>query len=57
MSEEKKPDEKAGATVLDDDALEAVSGGEKLSSMAMGDKAWDFVKEMFGANDDTEQQP
>ncbi len=57
MSEEKKLDEKTGATALDDAVLEAVSGGEKLSSMAMGDKAWDFVKEMFGANDDMEQQP
>ena len=58
MSEEKKPDEKTGATALDDAVLEAVSGGEKKPPLSSwGDAAWDIAKEMFGANDDMEQQP
>ena len=58
MSEEKKPDEKTGATALDDAVLETVSGGTKAPEQkSWADQAWDFAKEMFGANEDKEQQP
>ena len=60
MSEEKKPDEKTGATALDDTVLEAVSGGEKKRStnywadQAAADvAAWASLH----VDNDTEQRP
>ena len=57
MSEEKKLDEKTGATALDDTVLEAVSGGEKsLSLDYWANQALADVKEKLSANENKEQQ-
>ena len=57
MSEEKKLDEKTGATALDDTVLEAVSGGEKSRSLDYwANQALADVKEKLGANENKEQQ-
>lgn len=60
MSEEKKLDEKTGATALDDTVLEAVSGGEKSLSLdywadqaAADVAAWASLH----VDNDTEQRP
>lgn len=60
MSEEKKLDEKTGATALDDAVLEAVSGGEKkLSSNYWADwsSAYTDAWAELQVDNDTEQQP
>ena len=59
MSEEKKLDEKTGATALDDAALEAVSGGEKKLPMNYwAEKSLDdlAVWTNLYSDNDTEQQ-
>ena len=60
MSEEKKLDEKTGATALDDAVLEAVSGGEKKPPMSSwADQAWAYADALadLHVDNDTEQQP
>ena len=60
MTDEKKtlrggltPEQKN--TALDEDTLEAVSGG--MTSMGWAERSWDRLKEILGANDDKEQKP
>ena len=42
---------------LDESALDAVSGGNSMTSKARAKKAWDGVKAMFPDDEEKEQQP
>ena len=42
---------------LDDEAVEAVTGGLKRSSKDLAKKAWDFVEQVFDNQEDKEDQP
>lgn len=61
MNEDKKlrhgASSKPQDAALDDNAVEAVTGGLKRSSKELAQKAWDFVKQQFADQEDKEDQP
>ena len=58
MNEKKFPHGEAPRQedALEDDTVEAVTGGKKASK-ELAEKAWDWVKQQFGENDDEEDKP